>query len=64
MGYDRGPPYWVQKRNEAIASGLLESQISRLEDKNKRLEEENIQLRSQLDEANRKYQECLSRLGK
>ncbi len=64
MGYGRGLPYWVQKENEAIVWTSHESQISDLRDRNKRLEEENTQLRGQLEEANRKYQECMSRLGK
>ncbi len=63
MGYGRGAPYWVQKESEAIVWASHESQISRLEAKNKKLEEENTRLRRQLDEASRKYQGCVRRLG-
>ena len=62
MGYSEGAPSWViQRRAEAEASSL-NAQMHQLREKVKALEEENNRLKKQLDEANRKYEECAAEL--
>ena len=63
MGYG-GAPSWVYKERETVLSSSYESQVSQLREEVKKLKDENTRLRSELDEANRKYLECRSRLGK
>jgi hypothetical protein len=62
MGYRGGAPPWVvQNRADAEASSYR-SQIYELQGKIKALEEENIRLKKQLDEANKKYEKCAGEL--
>jgi len=54
MGYRGGAPPWVYKQREATLSSSYESQIARLQQRIKELEEENNRLKKQLEAAHLK----------
>jgi len=49
MGYGGAPP-WVYKKREQAMANSYQSQIARLEQRIKELEEENSRLKTQLEE--------------
>ncbi len=50
MGYRGGAPPWVYKQRQQELSDSYRSEIARLEQRIKELEQENLSLRKQLEE--------------
>ena len=62
MSHRGGAPSWVVQNRADREASSYRTQIYELQDKIKKLEEENAQLKKQLDEATRKYEESASKL--